>query len=99
MVVLNHTLNPKALKSKWCNNKYDLGLISFILLNCIATSSKFTKAIFLYDPNIGKGRELFGYLQSVNESGADLKIVGKEIVVHLVFIFFKFFFEAGDVAG
>lgn len=35
----------------------------------------------LYDPNEGKGRELFGYLKSVNEGGAGLKIVGKEIVV------------------
>ena len=33
----------------------------------------------LYDPNEGKGRELFGYLQSVNEGGAPLKLVGKEI--------------------
>ena len=35
----------------------------------------------LYDPNKGKGRELYGYLQSVNEGGAELKLVGKEIVV------------------
>ncbi len=35
----------------------------------------------LYDPNEGKGRELFGYLQSVNEKGAELKLAGKEIVV------------------
>lgn len=35
----------------------------------------------LYDPNVGKGRELFGYLQSVNEGGAELKIEGKEVVV------------------
>lgn len=35
----------------------------------------------LYDPNKGKGRELFGYLQSVNENGAELEIKGKEIVV------------------
>jgi hypothetical protein len=30
---------------------------------------------------VGKGRELFGYLQSVNEGGAKLEIEGKEIVV------------------
>ena len=35
----------------------------------------------LYDPNAGKGRELYGYLKSVNEGGADLKLVGKEIVI------------------
>ena len=33
----------------------------------------------LYDP--GKGRELYGYLKSVNEEGALLSIKGKEIVV------------------
>lgn len=33
----------------------------------------------LYDPNEGKGRELYGYLQSVNEGGAELQLVGKEI--------------------
>jgi poly-gamma-glutamate capsule biosynthesis protein CapA/YwtB (metallophosphatase superfamily) len=36
----------------------------------------------LYDPNEGKGRELFDYLQSVNVGGAELTIVGKEIVVN-----------------
>lgn len=36
----------------------------------------------LYDPNQGQGRELFGYLQSVNEDGAELKIEGKEIVIY-----------------
>ena len=37
----------------------------------------------LYDPNEGRGRELLGYLQSVNEGGAPLTLVGKEIqVVH-----------------
>jgi poly-gamma-glutamate synthesis protein (capsule biosynthesis protein) len=35
----------------------------------------------LYDPNTGKGRELFGYLNSVNEGGAELKLEGKEIVI------------------
>jgi len=35
----------------------------------------------LYDPNMGKRKELFEYLQSVNENGAGLKIVGKEIIV------------------
>lgn len=35
----------------------------------------------LYDTNKGKGRELFGYLQSVNQEGAELEIRGKEIVV------------------
>lgn len=35
----------------------------------------------LHDPNEGKGRELFGYLQSVNEGGAALTLVGKEIVI------------------
>ncbi len=35
----------------------------------------------LYDPNEDKGRELYGYLKSVNEGGADLKLVGKEIVI------------------
>ncbi len=35
----------------------------------------------MYDPTEGKGRELFGYLQSVNEGGAELKLEGKEIVV------------------
>ena len=33
----------------------------------------------LTDPNSGKGRELYGYLQSVNEGGAELKLEGKEI--------------------
>jgi hypothetical protein len=33
----------------------------------------------LMDPNSGKGRELYGYLQSVNEGGAELKLEGKEI--------------------
>ena len=37
--------------------------------------------IHLYDPNIGKGRELFGYLKSVNEGGAELVIRGNEIVI------------------
>ena len=35
----------------------------------------------LYNPNKGKGRELFGYLQSVNEGGAELVIEGKEILI------------------
>ena len=36
----------------------------------------------LYDPNEGKGRELFGYLLSVHEDGAvPLAIEGREIVV------------------
>lgn len=35
----------------------------------------------LYDPNEGKGRELVGYLRSVNEGGAELRIEGREIVV------------------
>jgi poly-gamma-glutamate synthesis protein (capsule biosynthesis protein) len=35
----------------------------------------------LYDPNTDKGRELFGYLNSVNEGGAELELRGKEIVV------------------
>ena len=35
----------------------------------------------LYDPDTGKGRELFGYLQSVNEGGANLEIKGKEIII------------------
>jgi poly-gamma-glutamate synthesis protein (capsule biosynthesis protein) len=35
----------------------------------------------LCDPNEGKGRELFGYLQSVNQGGAELKLEGKEIVI------------------
>ena len=35
----------------------------------------------LYDPNMGKGKELFEYLQSVNANGAGLRISGKEIVV------------------
>ena len=35
----------------------------------------------LYDPNVGKGKELFQYLESVNEEGAGLRIVGKEIIV------------------
>jgi len=33
----------------------------------------------LADPNSGKGRELYGYLKSVNEGGAELKLEGKEI--------------------
>ncbi len=35
----------------------------------------------LYDPNLGKGRELFGYLKSVNEGGASLELAGQEIVI------------------
>ena len=35
----------------------------------------------LYDPNEGKGRELYGVLQSVNESGASLRLEGKAIRV------------------
>lgn len=35
----------------------------------------------LYDPNEGKGRELYGYLKSVNEGGAELEIAGKEIKI------------------
>ena len=35
----------------------------------------------LYDPNLGKGRELFGYLKSVNEGGASLELAGHEIVI------------------
>ncbi|MCM5663180.1 CapA family protein [Galbibacter mesophilus] len=35
----------------------------------------------LYDPNQGKGKELFEYLQSVNESGAPLIVEGQEIKV------------------
>jgi len=36
----------------------------------------------MYDPNEGKGRELFGYLKSVNEGGAELELLNHEIVVH-----------------
>ncbi len=35
----------------------------------------------LYDPSEGKGKELFEYLKTVNEGGADLEIQNKEIVV------------------
>lgn len=35
----------------------------------------------LYDPNISKGKELLGYLKSVNEGGAELQVHGKEIRV------------------
>ena len=35
----------------------------------------------LYDPDEGKGRELFGYLNSVNEGGASLEIRNIEIVL------------------
>ena len=35
----------------------------------------------LCDPNEGNGRELFGYLKSVNEGGAELKLDGKEIFI------------------
>ena len=35
----------------------------------------------LYDPNTGKGRELYGYLQSVNTGGASLELKGREIVI------------------
>ena len=35
----------------------------------------------LYDPNEGRGRELFGYLKAVNAGGAPLELVGKEILV------------------
>jgi len=35
----------------------------------------------LYDPNQGKGKELLGYLNTVNEGGAHLTVQGKEIVV------------------
>ncbi len=35
----------------------------------------------LYDPNTGKGRELYGYLRSVNTGGAPLKLEGKEIII------------------
>jgi len=35
----------------------------------------------LYDPNTGKGRELLGYLRSVNVGGAELNIEGREIVI------------------
>jgi len=39
------------------------------------------KQVRLHDPNEGKGRELFGYLQSVNENGVELKLEAKEIVI------------------
>lgn len=35
----------------------------------------------LYDPNTGKGRELYGYLRSVNTGGAPLRLEGKEIII------------------
>ncbi len=35
----------------------------------------------LYDPNEGRGKELLGYLHSVNEEGAELEVIGKEIKV------------------
>jgi len=35
----------------------------------------------LYDPSTGKGKELLGYLKSVNETGAPLKVIGQEIMV------------------
>ena len=35
----------------------------------------------LYDPNQGRGRDLFGKLLSVNEGGAPLALVGREISV------------------
>ena len=38
--------------------------------------------IFLEDPNQGQGKELLGYLKSVlGDSGADLSVVGKEVVI------------------
>lgn len=39
------------------------------------------KELYLYDPNEGKGKELLGYLNAVNEGGAALEVVGKEIKV------------------
>jgi len=35
----------------------------------------------LYDPNHVKGRELYGYLQYVNQGSAKPKLEGKEIVI------------------
>ena len=35
----------------------------------------------LYDPNVGKGKELYQYLQTVNVDGARLRIEGQEIIV------------------
>lgn len=64
------------------------------LMANIVVENKRVKSIFLvptwrdddnfvriYDPNKGKGKELFDYLESVNESGADLEIKGKKILV------------------
>ena len=50
-------------------------------LSVVPTWREDDNFVRMYDPNAGKGRELFGVLQSVNEGGADLKIVGKEIVI------------------
>jgi len=35
----------------------------------------------LYDPNVGRGKELLGYLKSVNSGGAELEILNQEIVL------------------
>lgn len=37
--------------------------------------------IQLQDPNQGKGKELLGYLNTVNEGGAELRVEGKEIAI------------------
>ena len=51
------------------------------LVTLVPTWREDDNEVRLYDPNVGKGHELFGYLQSINEEGAELKIKGKEIVI------------------
>lgn len=50
-------------------------------ISLVPTWREDDKFLRLYDPSEGKGKELFGYLKSVNEGGANLEVVGKEIIV------------------
>ena len=53
-----------------------------VMLSLVPSWRDDTNLVRLYSPREGKGRELFGYLQSVNgPDGARLELVGDEIVV------------------
>ncbi len=71
------------------NERYREGLLARLVVknrrlqavSLVPTWREDGQFVRLYDPSEGKGRELFDYLQSVNEDGAELILAGKEIVV------------------
>lgn len=72
---------------RWLHHKE--GLMAHVLvkdgkissLSLVPTWRDQDNLIRMYDPNVGKGKELYGYLKSVNMGGAPLQVLGKEISV------------------